>query len=288
MPRTPRLTRASRARILAFAGTAAALAGAGTAAAANASAATTPHTTAVTAAAVTPATALPAGLASGPYALTGTGPAPALTGTTPHARVPAPVATPAEAPAAPAGPAAGHATHGTAVTTTTRTAHLNHGTRPDHPAASHAWHGDYQMYDSVTPSSIPGGKAVATYADGPYAATPAAMTGKNVTWIDTNGSDPHGATVLDVEPGDATPAGAATWAAQRLDYHPHSLAVIYTMRSEWAAAQTAVSALPHWQQNHVRWWIADPTGTPHIVPGSSATQWYWGTNYDISTVTPGF
>jgi hypothetical protein len=26
----------------------------------------------------------------------------------------------------------------------------------------------------------------------------------------------------------------------------------------------------------------------HIVPGASATQWYWGTNYDISSVTPGF
>ena len=112
------------------------------------------------------------------------------------------------------------------------------------------------------------------------------MDGKNVTWIDTNGTDPKGATVLDVEPGDATPAGAATWAAQRLNTHPHSTAVIYTMRSEWAAAQTSIAGLPHWQQHHVRWWIADPTGTPHIVPGSDATQWYWGTHYDISTVNP--
>ena len=146
----------------------------------------------------------------------------------------------------------------------------------------------YQMYDSVTPSAIPGGKAVATYADGPYAASPAAVAGHHVTWIDTNGSDPAGATVLDVEPGDATPAGAAAWAAQRLDTHPHATAVIYTMRSEWAAAQTSIAGLPHWQQHHVRWWIADPTGTPHVVPGSNATQWYWGTHYDISTVNPGF
>jgi hypothetical protein len=60
------------------------------------------------------------------------------------------------------------------------------------------------------------------------------------------------------------------------------------MRSEWAAAQASIASLPHWQQHHVRWWIADPTGTPHVVPGSDATQWYWGTHYDISTVNPGF
>ena len=195
-------------------------------------------------------------------------------------------------------------THGTAVTLTTRHP-ARHAARTGKPAAKtaakvtparharhHAAHAaparPYQMYDSVTPSAIPGGKAVATYADGPYAASPAALAGKNVTWIDTNGTDPKGATVLDVEPGDATPAGAATWAAQRLNTHPHSTAVIYTMRSEWAAAQTSIAGLPHWQQHHVRWWIADPTGTPHIVPGSDATQWYWGTHYDISTVNPRF
>ena len=41
-------------------------------------------------------------------------------------------------------------------------------------------------------------------------------------------------------------------------------------------------------QSHVRWWIADPTGVDHIVPGASATQWYWGHNYDITTAKPGF
>jgi hypothetical protein len=41
-------------------------------------------------------------------------------------------------------------------------------------------------------------------------------------------------------------------------------------------------------RTQVRWWIADPTGHPHLVPGSQATQWYWGENYDISTAEPGF
>ena len=31
---------------------------------------------------------------------------------------------------------------------------------------------------------------------------------------------------------------------------------------------------------------ANPTGVDHIVPGASATQWYWGTNVDISTASP--
>jgi len=52
--------------------------------------------------------------------------------------------------------------------------------------------------------------------------------------------------------------------------------------------QQAVASLPQSLRSHIRWWIADPTGYPHIVPGSDATQWYWGPNYDISTALPGF
>jgi hypothetical protein len=146
----------------------------------------------------------------------------------------------------------------------------------------------YEIYDSVTPSAIPAGHEEATYADGPFATSPSAMAGKKVLWIDTNGSDPR-ADALDVEPGDVTPAGAGSWAAQKLHADPSGQAIIYTMRSEWSSAQAAVrAAVPAAEQSHVRWWIADPTGVPHVVPGSSATQWYWGSNYDISTATPGF
>jgi hypothetical protein len=272
MPRTdtPR-TRAARpgTRVLAVAGAAAALAGAGAAATAAAASAA-------------PAAAVPApALAGAATAALAPGHAPRLT--------PAPAAAHTGTAAAPAPrPAHHNAAARPAVTTTTaRHAPARHDgparhARHDRPARPH------QMYDSVTPAAIPGGKAVATYADGPYAASPAALHGRHVTWIDTNGTDPAGATVLDVEPGDATPAAAATWAAHRLHDHPHATAVIYTMRSEWPATQTAITTLPHWQQHHIRWWIADPTGTPHLVPGSDATQWYWGTHYDISTVNPRF
>jgi hypothetical protein len=146
----------------------------------------------------------------------------------------------------------------------------------------------YTIYDSVTPSSIPASQPAAVYADGAYAASSSQVSGHHsVLWIDTNGSDPN-ANALDVEPGDATPASAASWVQAHLSAQPHSVAIIYTMRSDWSAVQDAVGGLPSSEQSHVRYWIADPTGVPHVVPGSSATQWYWGSSYDISTANPNF
>ena len=157
---------------------------------------------------------------------------------------------------------------------------------PAKHVAMHKHAKQYQIWDSVTPSSLPSGKAAAVYANGAYAASVGQVTGhKSLLWIDTNGSNPA-ANVLDVEPGDATPAGAAAWAQQRLAQHPHSVAIIYTMLSSWQAVKDHVSHLPKAQQDNVRYWIADPTGVDHIVPGASATQWYWGTNVDISTASP--
>ncbi len=146
----------------------------------------------------------------------------------------------------------------------------------------------YRIYDSVKPETIPSGKAAAVYVNGAYAAFPRQLSGHNsVLWIDTNGSDPA-ANVLDVEPGDATPAGAAQWAKQRLSKQPHSVAIVYTMRSEWQQVKDNVAHLPGWMQSKVRYWIADPTGVDHVVPGASATQWYWGNKYDVTTANPDF
>jgi len=152
------------------------------------------------------------------------------------------------------------------------------------PAKRHA----YRIYDSVTPSALPAHNAIATYADGSYAVSPSQVAGhKTVMWIDVTGYR-YSASVLDVEPGDATPQLAASWAWHRLHAQPRALAHIYTMRSEWPAVKAAVSHLPAKMRSHVRYWIADPTGVPHVVPGSSATQWYWGSSVDISTATPRF
>jgi hypothetical protein len=146
----------------------------------------------------------------------------------------------------------------------------------------------YTIYDSVTPGAIPTGQHAAVYVNGAYAASANQAAGHgSVLWIDTNGSDPN-ANVLDVEPGDATPAGAAAWAQQRLSEHPHSVAIVYTMLSDWSEVKADVAGLPQWMQPHVHYWIADPTGVPHVVAGASATQWYWGNSYDLTTAIPGF
>jgi hypothetical protein len=146
----------------------------------------------------------------------------------------------------------------------------------------------YLIYDSVTPSAIPPHQAVATYATGGYAVPAANVANRGrVLWIDTRGTDP-GAQALDVEPGCATPATAATWASARLTAQPHVVARVYTMISEWPAVKAAIATLPPWMQSRVHYWIADPTGVNHVVPGSWATQWYWGHSYDISTAQPGF
>ncbi len=146
----------------------------------------------------------------------------------------------------------------------------------------------YLIYDSVQPGSLPAGEAAAVYATGAYATQPNTVAGHHtVLWIDTQATDP-GANVLDVEPGDATPQAAAQWVKQRLTSQPHSIAVVYTMRAEWQQVKDNVATLPGWMQSKVRYWIADPTGVNHVVPGSSATQWYWGSSYDITTANPDF
>lgn len=146
----------------------------------------------------------------------------------------------------------------------------------------------YLIYDSVTPSTIPSHQNVATYADGAYAASTSTVSGRgHVLWIDTNGSDTR-ADALDVEPGDDTPSGAAQWVAAKLNADPKAVAIVYTMVSDWQAVKDNVAGLPHWMQDKVRYWIADPTGFPHVLPGSNATQWYWGNSYDITTANPGF
>jgi hypothetical protein len=146
----------------------------------------------------------------------------------------------------------------------------------------------YMIYDSTVPYAVPAGQPVATYADGPFAVSPYQVAGHaKVLWIDTNGSDLQ-ASALDVEPGDATPFVAAQWVQQKLTQQPTAKPIIYTSLGEWSQVQAAVSTLPSSMQSHVKYWIANPDGIPHMIPGAAATQWYWGGSYDISTAEPGF
>jgi hypothetical protein len=144
------------------------------------------------------------------------------------------------------------------------------------------------MYDSVLPSALPPNHVDATYQAGGYAVSPSQVAGlKQVLWIDTTGYD-YNASILDIEPGAAPLSSVEPWVLHRLRAHPHALARLYSSQAEWSAVQAAVATLPASMRSQIRWWIADPTGTPHLVPGSDATQWYWGSTYDISTVTPHF
>lgn len=146
----------------------------------------------------------------------------------------------------------------------------------------------YTIYDSISPGTLPAGQPAAVYANGAYAVSPSKMAGhQSLLWIDVWGTNPS-ADVIDVEPGDATPAGAAHWVQQRLSAKPHAVAIVYTMLSEWQQVKASVAHLPGWMQSKVRYWIADPTGVSHVVAGASATQWYWGSHYDITTANPDF
>jgi hypothetical protein len=165
--------------------------------------------------------------------------------------------------------------------------HRKRGTdaRSRHRAASAGPVKPYLIYDSVLPGALPANHVAAVYATGPYAVPATAVQGHGkVLWIDVRGTDPA-ADVLDIEPGCASPATAAGWVTARLRQYPGSLAVLYTSIAEWALVKGAVAALPAPEQARIRWWIANPTGYPHLVPGSDATQWYWGSSVDIATAS---
>lgn len=137
------------------------------------------------------------------------------------------------------------------------------------------------MYDAVTPANIPASaEVVAGYVDGHYAWKPAdwarfphALKVRIAVFPSTNDGD-----VLDVEPGDATPAQAPGWVARRRAAgHPRP--TVYCSRSAWPAvrAEFARQRVPE-----PDYWIADYTGRAHLLPGSVATQWTDAGPYDVS------
>ena len=166
------------------------------------------------------------------------------------------------------------------------TARAHHAPAPHKAHKARAKETPYHVWDTTVPSNVPAGKRAAFYENGAYAATVSQTAGHTpVLWIDVFGSNPN-ANVVDVEPGDATASQAAAWAHARVDLHPGQTAIIYVAKCHWQDVKNAVSALPKHVQDNVRYWITDPTGVDHVVPGSQATQWHWDANVDISTVLP--
>jgi hypothetical protein len=132
----------------------------------------------------------------------------------------------------------------------------------------------FEMFDSVGVEHIPhDASMVAGYVNG-YWPTYAELLVKfpfahHVSIAVTSGVV---ADVLDVERGDATPADASNWIREMRNLRRKP--IIYTSRSNVPVVQEVCN------DAHVAepfFWVADWTNTPHLVPGSIATQWADGT-----------
>ena len=145
------------------------------------------------------------------------------------------------------------------------------------------------VWDSVTPNEIPStAQIVAGYVDGEYAWSAADWhrlgAAQHVT-ITVFGN--QGARVADVENGDLTATQAARWCQVELDAGRRP--TLYSATSTWTdEIQPALAAIGEFPAA-IDWWAADPTGVPHLYPGSVATQYAWnafnqtdGLNVDLS------
>jgi hypothetical protein len=134
--------------------------------------------------------------------------------------------------------------------------------------------------DAVQIAALPPCAAYLAYVDGryrTYSALHAKYPTATILTVSTTGQT--AADILDVEPGNAQPPRARLWVTSGLGSAMGD--IIYSDRADYPRLQKALAGLS-W-----KWYAADPTGAPHIVPGSIATQYAWPRhgspgNYDIS------
>lgn len=149
------------------------------------------------------------------------------------------------------------------------------------------------MRDGINLSDVPvaGTQLIATYANGHVGVSAPAQVKARfgstpVVWIDVNGSD-IGADVLDVETGDATPAGAVIWTRAKLALKPAYPPVIYCNRATLTPLFNAMAAAGLRVGHDFRLWIATLDGRTKGVPdmtGVTAVQWLNKPGYDESVV----
>jgi hypothetical protein len=130
--------------------------------------------------------------------------------------------------------------------------------------------------DAVAVGNLPNCSIYLAYVDGGYVTVNAVRqlhpTAQIIT-VSTTGATP--ANVLDVEPGNATPAEARVWVDKGYGH------IIYSDIADKAALVRDLAGT-YWL-----WYAADPSGcSRHLVAGSIATQYCWTGRYDIS-VTDG-
>ena len=147
------------------------------------------------------------------------------------------------------------------------------------------------MYDSTNCNAIPvDAVAVAGYVDGAVYTWPEACWSRwnpqTTRLIKISVWGPwHAGNCLDIETGDATPEQAGPWAYNRIQngvIHP----ICYCSVSNFSKVIASLVKAEVRSQSQL--WVADPTGVPHIYPGSDATQYGWNAGYDLSLCQPWF
>jgi hypothetical protein len=135
------------------------------------------------------------------------------------------------------------------------------------------------MYDSVTARDIPRDPdLVAGYVDGLYAWSAADWAQFPISVHVGISVDPSGnvGQVIDIEPGNGTPADAIPWLLRR-----RAAGVFASVYIAHQSANILASLLIPAGLGDVPLWIVDATGAPHLWPGSVATQ------YAVSSQTGG-
>ena len=104
----------------------------------------------------------------------------------------------------------------------------------------------------------------------------------HIVTISVNGSTLD-ADVIDIEPGNLSVAAGVQWCIDKIAHGQRP--TVYASRS-WVPTITAGLQARGVDLARVDWWVADWTGTPHLVPGSVATQYAnppsSGGSYDVS------
>jgi hypothetical protein len=151
------------------------------------------------------------------------------------------------------------------------------------------------MYDSVQWTLIPRGALyIAVYGNGRFAADTGEVASTypkaRVYIIDVIGDDP-GASIKDVETGDLSINNLPQAIEARFNAHPDSKCRVYCNLSTWPSVKEVVAAGVNSQnRSQIVYWVANPTFPPfpHFVPGSNATQYSFGTDYDTSIIGDAF
>jgi hypothetical protein len=147
----------------------------------------------------------------------------------------------------------------------------------------------FTMYDSTNVDNIPSdAEAVAGYVNGAFENfNELVRRFPHAKHLSIAVSSSHDAHCLDIENGDATPADAPGWVRRQ---HARGIKrpVVYANTS---TIGIVVNALTHddIKRDEYLVWTAHYTDTPHIEPGSDATQWEDHHElYDVSLCEPWF